>query len=137
MKRSFFGPMLFLGVTMLLGGYCGMWSNFQEMKAGENALEAFVARYQNGNNYDALFRAAVAIHEEANFLQSEYCTFPASALTLGMFIVLWAFERRKMFRKYTEMKQQLEEAPLPTSGQPEPGPPVFRAAEELRTSTPS
>jgi len=131
MKRSFFGPVLFLGIVILLGGFCGLSSNCQDIEAGERSLEEFVARYQDGNDYDALFRAALAIYEKANFLQGEYTAYPAAGGTLGLLLILWAFERRKLFRRFAEMKLQLDntsrlvpiaqkEAQLLPSKQPRP-----------------
>ena len=108
MKRNFFGPMLFLGIMTIIAGYVGMFDNFQKMKAADIALEDFITRYQNGNDYNALFTEARAIYEEANFLQSEYTAFPASIAGLGVFLILFAFDRRRMFKKYKELKQQLE-----------------------------
>lgn len=108
MKRSFFRPMLFLGIMGLLAGYVGMYDNFRKMKAADIALKSFIARYQNGNDYYALFKEARAIYEEANFLESEYTAFPASIATLGVFLILFAFDRRRMFKQYQELKQQLD-----------------------------
>ena len=105
MKRSLFGPMLFVGIMLLLGGYLGMSDNFKKMEAADIALENFIARYQNGNDYNALFNEARAIYEEANFLESESIAIPASFSTLGLFLVLFAFDRRRMFKKYQELKQ--------------------------------
>jgi hypothetical protein len=108
MKRSFFGPILFLGIIALVAGYAGMFDNFQKMKAADIALENFIARYQNGNDYNALFNEALARYEEANFLQSECTAFPVSFASLGLFLVLYAFDHRNMFKKYQELTQHLE-----------------------------
>jgi hypothetical protein len=93
---------------MLVSGYLGMWMNFQKMKASGNALAEFTSRYQDSNDYNALFRKASSVYEEANFLQREYTAFPASGVTLGIVFILWAFDRRKMLKKYNELKMKLE-----------------------------
>jgi hypothetical protein len=109
MRRSYFGPMLFLGIMSLLAGCAGMFDNFRKMKATDIALESFIDRYQNGNDYNALFKEAVTIYKEANFLRSEYTAFPASCAVIGVFITLFAFDRRRMFEKCKELKHQLED----------------------------
>ena len=107
MKRSFFGPMLFVGIMMLLGGYFGMIENDKKMEAADIALENFIAQYQNGNDYNALFKNALAIYEKANSLQSDIYIFSTSPI-LGLMFIGCAFDRRRMFKTYQELKRQLE-----------------------------
>lgn len=118
MKKSFFCPILFLGIMTLLGGHVGMFENFKKMETTEIGLENFINRYQNGNDYNALFDKALEIYEEANVLQSEYTAFSASVATLGLFLVMFAFDRRRMFKKYKELNQQLEDS-IPNQAVPE------------------
>lgn len=107
MKRSFFAPILFLGVMMMLGGYGGIWMNFKTVETRNADLTDFIARYQDADDYDALFNKGCKIQKEVIFLQSEYTTFPASSAFLGLYLILWAFDRRKMFKKFKEMQQRI------------------------------
>jgi hypothetical protein len=109
MKRSFFGPILFLGIMMLISGFCGMLTVMHNMNVRDRSDADFIEHYKGGTNYEALFNEAVNIRREASFLQSEYMAFPAAGSTLGLFIIAFAFDRRKMFKKIQELQQQLED----------------------------
>ncbi len=108
MKRSFFGPMLFLGIMMLFGGAAGIATVLRDIAFQNTTYATFIGYYKDGNDYNALFNAACEVYEKASFLQSEYIAFPVSGLTLGLFIVVWAFDRRKMFRKVQELQKLIE-----------------------------
>jgi hypothetical protein len=103
MKRSFFGPLLFLGIITLFGAAAGLALTLRNIAAQEEANVAFIASYRDDNDYNALFIAACGV-----LLQCEYAAFPASGLSLGLFIVAWAFDRRKMFRKVQELQKLIE-----------------------------
>lgn len=105
MKRSFFGPILFLGILFFLGGASGLFLTLRNISAQEGANAAFVAAYRNGNDYDALYAAARKNLEKTSFLQSEYAAFPATGLVLGLFLCFWSFDRRKMYRMAQELKK--------------------------------
>ena len=108
MKRSFFGPLLFLGIMTLFGAAVGLALTLRNIAAQEEANVAFIASYRDDNDYNALFIAACGVLERASFLQCEYAAFPGSGLSLGLFIVAWAFDRRKMFRKVQELQKLIE-----------------------------
>lgn len=98
MKTTFFGPMLCLGITMLIVGFYGVWSNLQKARASNIARQKFTERYRDSSDSHAIFAEALDAHKKVVFLQSEYTAFPASAALIGLIFILWAFDRRRMFR---------------------------------------
>ena len=99
--------MLFLGLAMLFLGIFGILRNNHEIEAHQSALQKFISQYQKNTDANAIYNKALAIHKQLFLLQNEFGVFPAYAVTMGILFTIWAFDRRNMFKIYTELKNQI------------------------------
>ena len=111
MKRTYVVPMCVLAGLLVLCGIAGFVLSGILEGMLEQTDELFVSEYKEPGDYHALYTKALALREKVSFERKDRSYFTSAAsLTLGLLLVWWAFDRRRLIRRCQQSAPQEAEA---------------------------